>query len=64
MLVQKWETTSAWTGQTWQHYKAELLRVRDLNVMSTVEYQIASQMGSSHSYTHLVGGCILMSGME
>ena len=49
MLVQEWETTSAWTGQSWQDYKAELLRllrVRGLNVMSTAEYQIASQMGA------------------
>ena len=45
MLVQEWETTSAWTGQTWQHYKAGMIRVRGLNVMSTAEYQIASQMG-------------------
>ena len=45
MLVQKWETTSAWTGQTWQHYKAELLRVRGIAVMSTTEYQTTSQMG-------------------
>ena len=45
MLVQKWETTSAWTGQSWQDYKAELLRVRGLNVMSTAEYEMTSQMG-------------------
>ena len=45
MLVHEWETTSAWTGQTWQDYKAELLRVRGLNVMSTAEYQMVSQMG-------------------
>ena len=45
MLVQEWETTSAWTGQSWQDYKGELLRVRCLNVMSTAEYQTASQMG-------------------
>jgi hypothetical protein len=45
MLIQQWETTAAWTGQTWQDYKAELLRVQGLNVMSTAEYQIATQMG-------------------
>ncbi|XP_039775685.1 uncharacterized protein LOC120673745 [Panicum virgatum] len=45
MLVQEWETTSAWTGQSWQDYKAELLRVRGLNVMSIAEYQMASRMG-------------------
>ena len=45
MLVQEWQTTSAWTGQTWQHYKAELLRVRGIALMSTAEYQTASQMG-------------------
>jgi hypothetical protein len=36
---------AAWTGQTWQDYKAELLRVQGLNVMSTTEYQMATQMG-------------------
>jgi hypothetical protein len=45
MLVQEWETTLAWTDQTLQDYKAELLRVRGLNVMSTTKYQIVSQMG-------------------
>ena len=45
MLVQEWQTTSAWTGQTWQHYKAELLRVRGIALMSNAEYQTASQMG-------------------
>jgi hypothetical protein len=45
MLVQEWETISAWTGQSWQDYKAKLLRVRGLNVMSTAEYQTTSQMG-------------------
>jgi hypothetical protein len=38
-------------GQTWQDYKAELLRVQGLNVMSTAEYQMATQMGSSHFYS-------------
>jgi len=45
MLVQEWQTTSAWTDQTWQQYKAELLRVRGIALMSTTEYQTASQMG-------------------
>ena len=45
MLVQEWETISSWTGQSWQDYKAELLRARGLNVMSTAEYQTMSQMG-------------------
>ena len=45
MLVSEWQTTSAWTGLTWQQYKAELLRVRGLNVMSIAEYNSASQMG-------------------
>ena len=26
MLLQEWQTTSAWTGQTWQDFKAELLQ--------------------------------------
>jgi hypothetical protein len=45
MLLQQWETTTAWTGQTWQDYKTELLRVQGLNVMSTAEHQMATQMG-------------------
>ena len=35
----------AHSGQSWQDYKAELLRVRGLNVMCTAEYQMVSQMG-------------------
>ena len=58
MLVQEWETTSAWTGQSWQDYKAELLRVRGLNVMSIIEYQMASEWRSSHSYVELLLMCI------
>ena len=58
ILVQEWETTSAWTGQSWQDYKADLLRVRGLNVMSIIEYQMASQMGCSHSYVELLLMCI------
>jgi hypothetical protein len=45
MLFQQWQSTTAWTGQTWQDYKAELLRVQGLNVMSTAEYKMATQMG-------------------
>jgi hypothetical protein len=45
MLLQQWETTAAWTGQTWQYYKAELLRVQGLNLISTVEYLMVIQMG-------------------
>jgi hypothetical protein len=45
MLFQQWQTTVAWTGQTLQDYKAELLRVQGLNVMSTAEYQMVIQMG-------------------
>jgi protein-disulfide isomerase-like protein with CxxC motif len=51
MLLQQWQTIAAWTGQTWQDYKAELLRVQGLNVMSIAEYQMATQMGSSHFYS-------------
>jgi hypothetical protein len=32
-------------GATWQDYKAELLRVQGLNVMTTAEYQMVTQMG-------------------
>jgi hypothetical protein len=45
MLVSEWQTTSAWTGLTWQQYKGELLRVRGLNVMSIAEHRSASQNG-------------------
>ena len=58
MLVQKWETTSPWTGKIWQDYKAELLRVRGLNVMSIAEYQMASQMGVFPLYVELLLMCI------
>jgi hypothetical protein len=44
MLVGEWQTTSAWTDLTWQHYKGELLRTRGLNVMSIAEYHSATQM--------------------
>jgi hypothetical protein len=50
MLVSEWQTTSAWTGLTWQQYKVELLRVKGLNVMSIAEYRSASQMGVFHFY--------------
>jgi hypothetical protein len=45
MLVGEWQTTSMWTGLTWQQYKGELLRTRCLNVMSIAEYHSATQMG-------------------
>jgi hypothetical protein len=54
MLLQQWQTTAAWTGQTWQDYKAELLRVQGLNVMSTAEYQMATQMGGLPISTALI----------
>jgi hypothetical protein len=45
------------TGQTWQDYNAELLKMRDLNLMSTVEYQMASH---SHSCVELLLMCVRM----
>jgi hypothetical protein len=33
MLVQEWQTTTSWTGYTWQDYKANLLRDRGINVI-------------------------------
>jgi hypothetical protein len=45
MLVGEWQTTSAWTGLTWQQYMGELLRTRGLNVISIAEYHSATQMG-------------------
>jgi hypothetical protein len=45
MLFQQWKSTVAWMGQTWYDNKAELLRVQGLNVMSTTEYEMATQMG-------------------
>jgi hypothetical protein len=45
MLVGEWQTTSVWTGLTWQQYKGVLLRMRGLNVMSITEYHSATQMG-------------------
>jgi hypothetical protein len=43
MILQEWQTTSAWTGQTWQEFKAELLQRQGLNVMSTAEFEMARQ---------------------
>jgi uncharacterized membrane protein YgcG len=43
MLLQEWQTTSSWTGQTWQDFKAELLQRQGLNVMSIAEYEMAKQ---------------------
>jgi hypothetical protein len=45
MLFRQWQTTAGWTGQTWQDYKVELLRVQGLDAMSTTKYQMATQMG-------------------
>jgi protein-disulfide isomerase-like protein with CxxC motif len=45
MLVQEWETTAAWTGQTWQDYKAALLRQQGISLMSTAEYEMSCQQG-------------------
>jgi hypothetical protein len=44
LLVGEWQTTTAWTGLTWQQYKGELLRTRALNVMSIAEYHSAAQL--------------------
>ena len=65
MLVQEWQTTPAWRGQTWQHYKAKLLRVRGIALMSTAEYQTASQMGglpipTLNFYLMCISVCTLM----
>ena len=40
-LQGQWSTTSAWTGQTWAEFKAELLSTRRLMLMSTNEYTMA-----------------------
>lgn len=41
MLVESWSTTSAWTGQTWVEYKAQLMRDQGIMLLSTEEYNMA-----------------------
>ena len=41
MLVSQWQTTAAWTGQTWEEYKAALLATRGIALMSTIEHHMA-----------------------
>jgi hypothetical protein len=38
MLYQDWQTTAAWTGLTWQQYKAQQLQYKGIMLMSTEEY--------------------------
>jgi hypothetical protein len=54
MLVSECQTTSVWTGLTWQQYKGEFLRTRGLNVMFIAEYHSAAQWGSFLSTIELV----------
>ena len=46
MLVEEWETTAAWTGQTWLDYKAALLQNRGISLMSTAEYEESCRYGA------------------
>ena len=41
MLLSQWQTTAAWTGQTWEEYKAALLATRGIALMSTIEHHMA-----------------------
>jgi hypothetical protein len=34
MLVSEWQTTAAWTGQTWDDYKVSLMANRHIVLMS------------------------------
>ena len=38
MLYDEWRGTSHWTNQSWQEYKAGLLRAQGIMLMSTEEY--------------------------
>ncbi|XP_066162205.1 uncharacterized protein [Oryza sativa Japonica Group] len=40
-LYAQWQTTSSWTGQSWEEYKAGLLHSHGLMLMSTEEYNMA-----------------------
>jgi hypothetical protein len=41
MLVSEWQTTTAWTGQRWEEYKASLLATRRIALMSTIKHHMA-----------------------
>jgi hypothetical protein len=41
MLVSEWQTTAAWTGQTWEEYKTSLLATWRIALMSTIEHHMA-----------------------
>jgi hypothetical protein len=55
MLVTEWETTAAWTGQSWQDFKSELLSRRGINLMSLEEYTEATRMGIFPYFTQRRG---------
>jgi hypothetical protein len=40
MLVSEWQTTAAWTGQTWDDYKASLMVNHCIVLMSIKDYHM------------------------
>jgi hypothetical protein len=42
MLVSEWQTTIAWTGQTWDDYKATLMANRRIALMSVNDYHMTN----------------------
>jgi GTP cyclohydrolase I len=41
MLVQQWQTTAAWTRQTWEEYNVQLLATQGIALLSTIEHHMA-----------------------
>jgi hypothetical protein len=41
ILVQQWQIAAAWTGQTWEEYKAQLLATQGITLLSTIEHYMA-----------------------
>jgi hypothetical protein len=40
MLVSEWQSTAAWTGQTWDDYKANLMANHRIALMSVSDYHM------------------------
>jgi GTP cyclohydrolase I len=40
ILVEQWQTTIAWTGQTWEEYNAQLLARQGITLLSTIEHHM------------------------
>jgi hypothetical protein len=41
VLVQQWQTTSTWTGQTCEEYKTQLLVTQGITLLSNIEHYMS-----------------------